>query len=107
MGNFKKKGIWILILLVLVSFVSAYQLQLFKPFLKYLRFMLKKGVFLVLIISGIVLISIGSFTDVLISKNYSFTQFFIASLVELILFIFGVWWGYQLFKFLNIKNEKC
>jgi len=60
--------------------------------------MLKKVLFII-IFSGIILIILGSFADMLISKNYSFMQFFIASLVELILFIFGVWWGYNLHKY--------
>ena len=67
--------------------------NVYKSFLNYLRFMLKKRMFLFLVICGIILISIGSFADMLISKNYSFAQFFFGSLVELTMFLFGVLWG--------------
>ena len=47
---------------------------------------------------GIPLVVFGSFIDMLISQVFTFKQFLGASLVEYILFSFGVWLGYNINK---------
>ena len=46
-----------------------------------------------LILIGIPIVLIFAYLDTLISKNYTYTQFFGASLIEYSLFAFGYWLG--------------